>query len=219
MNRYTHAQPSHGFSRLAAHIFSIISLTTANRLFIRQSLLHDPRIPCILFTSLQRSHANTRSFSTIHCLSKSKTSKMVGANGVATRAKRKSHPTGPERPQKQLRALNGKDSTGVNTPEIDLMSDDDFDLDGPQLLSNLAADTAEWQAAIEQVVRNVVSIRFCQTCSFDTDPALTSEATGFVVDAERGFVVLLQLQAHLNPITKWICLLLLNTANIFVDIS
>lgn len=48
------------------------------------------------------------------------------------------------------------------------------------------ADTAEWQAAIETVVRNVVSIRFCQTCSFDTDPALTSEATGFVVDAERG---------------------------------
>ncbi|RAL60336.1 hypothetical protein DID88_000112 [Monilinia fructigena] len=114
---------------------------------------------------------------------------MVGPNGVATRAKRKSHPTGPERPQKQLRVLNGKDSTGVNTPEIDLMSDDDFDLDGPQLISNLAADTAEWQAAIEQVVRNVVSIRFCQTCSFDTDPALTSEATGFVVDAERGYIL------------------------------
>jgi pro-apoptotic serine protease NMA111 len=50
------------------------------------------------------------------------------------------------------------------------------------------ADTAEWQACIENVVRNVVSIRFCQTCSFDTDPALTSEATGFVVDAERGYV-------------------------------
>ncbi len=50
------------------------------------------------------------------------------------------------------------------------------------------ADTAEWQACIENVVRNVVSIRFCQTCSFDTDPALTSEATGFVVDAEKGYV-------------------------------
>jgi hypothetical protein len=48
------------------------------------------------------------------------------------------------------------------------------------------ADTAEWQACVENVVRNVVSIRFCQTCSFDTDSALTSEATGFVVDAERG---------------------------------
>ncbi|EDN97016.1 hypothetical protein SS1G_01944 [Sclerotinia sclerotiorum 1980 UF-70] len=114
---------------------------------------------------------------------------MVGTNGVATRAKRKSHPTVPERPQKQLRALNGKESTGVNTPELDLISDDDYDLDGPQLVPGLAADTAEWQAAIEQVVRNVVSIRFCQTCSFDTDPALTSEATGFVVDAERGYIL------------------------------
>lgn len=51
------------------------------------------------------------------------------------------------------------------------------------------ADTAEWQATVENVIRNVVSIRFCQTCSFDTDPALTSEATGFVVDAERGLAI------------------------------
>lgn len=51
------------------------------------------------------------------------------------------------------------------------------------------ADSAEWQATIEKVVRNVVSIRFCQTCSFDTDAALTSEATGFVVDAEKGYIM------------------------------
>lgn len=57
----------------------------------------------------------------------------------------------------------------------------------PMVLPGLA-DTAEWQEALEKVVKNVVSIRFCQTCSFDTDPALTSEATGFVVDAEKGFV-------------------------------
>ncbi|CAK7239997.1 MAG: hypothetical protein STHCBS139747_001432 [Sporothrix thermara] len=52
-----------------------------------------------------------------------------------------------------------------------------------------SAETAEWQETIQRVVRNVVSIRFCQTCSFDTDPALTSEATGFVVDAERGYIL------------------------------
>ncbi|KAL9103858.1 MAG: hypothetical protein Q9163_001136 [Psora crenata] len=51
------------------------------------------------------------------------------------------------------------------------------------------ADTAEWQATIEQVVRNVVSIHFCQTCSFDTDAAVSSEATGFVVDAKRGYIL------------------------------
>lgn len=61
----------------------------------------------------------------------------------------------------------------------------DVELEGVRVVPGLA-DTAEWQAAIEKVVRNVVSIRFCQTCAFDTDPALTSEATGFVVDAERG---------------------------------
>ena len=51
------------------------------------------------------------------------------------------------------------------------------------------AETAEWQATIEKVVRNVVSIHFCQTCAFDTDSALASEATGFVVDAKRGYIL------------------------------
>ena len=51
------------------------------------------------------------------------------------------------------------------------------------------ADTAEWQHTIERVVRNVVSIHFCQTCSFDTSAALSSEATGFVVDAKRGYIL------------------------------
>lgn len=51
------------------------------------------------------------------------------------------------------------------------------------------ADTAEWQNTIERVVRNVVSIHFCQTCSFDTSAALSSEATGFVVDAKKGYIL------------------------------
>lgn len=50
-------------------------------------------------------------------------------------------------------------------------------------------DTAEWQKTIEGVVKSVVSIHFCQTCSFDTDPAIASEATGFVVDAEKGYIM------------------------------
>ncbi|KAF2455375.1 putative nuclear serine protease HtrA2/Nma111 [Lineolata rhizophorae] len=52
-----------------------------------------------------------------------------------------------------------------------------------------AGDSAEWQATIEKVVRNVVSIHFCQTHSFDTDPAVSSEATGFVVDSEKGYIL------------------------------
>ncbi|KAL8696111.1 MAG: hypothetical protein Q9201_007822, partial [Fulgogasparrea decipioides] len=50
-------------------------------------------------------------------------------------------------------------------------------------------NSAEWQDTIEKVVQNVVSIRFCQTCSFDTDAAISSEATGFVVDAEKGYIL------------------------------
>jgi pro-apoptotic serine protease NMA111 len=86
-----------------------------------------------------------------------------------------------ERRPKQLRAVNGTESAGENTPEVTSI----LDQEEPRVVPGLA-DTAEWQAAIEKVVRNVVSIHFCQTCAFDTDPGLTSEGTGFVVDAERG---------------------------------
>jgi hypothetical protein len=69
-----------------------------------------------------------------------------------------------------------------------MYDEEEIEIEDTRVLPGMA-DTAEWQACIENVVRNVVSIRFCQTCSFDTDPALTSEATGFVVDAERGYVL------------------------------
>ena len=115
---------------------------------------------------------------------------MNGPN-VATRSKRKEppHHAIDGRHPKHLRQNGDLSSGSDNTPE----NHDDFegeydDYDDPRLqpLLPVGPDTAEWQATIESVVRNVVSIRFCQTCSFDTDPALTSEATGFVVDAERG---------------------------------
>jgi len=116
------------------------------------------------------------------------TSIMNGNNGTL-RAKRKNiDPTTSERPSKQQRAMNGKESAGENTPEVGSLFENEIDIDEMEetrIIPGLA-DSAEWQATIEQVVRNVVSIRFCQTCSFDTDPALTSEATGFVVDAEKG---------------------------------
>ena len=60
------------------------------------------------------------------------------------------------------------------------------------------ADTAEWQATIEGVVKSVVSIQFCQTHSFDTDSAVSSEATGFVVDAERGYILTNRVGYHMR---------------------
>jgi hypothetical protein len=106
----------------------------------------------------------------------------INTNGSA---KRKQFPTSEGRPQKQQKSINGKESVGDNTPEVGSIFEDDMEMEEPRIIPATMADSAEWQATIENVVRNVVSIRFCQTCSFDTDAALTSEATGFV-DAERG---------------------------------
>lgn len=115
------------------------------------------------------------------------TSNMNGSNGTV-RAKRKNIDPASDRPAKQQRSMNGAESAGENTPEVGSRFEDEMDteeVEEVRIMPGLA-DTAEWQATIEKVVRNVVSIRFCQTCSFDTDAALTSEATGFVVDAEKG---------------------------------
>lgn len=82
--------------------------------------------------------------------------------------------------------LDGFDSDGV--PK-DL---DDMDVNGGAALNMLPADaedSAEWQETIEMVVKSVVSIHFCQTASFDTELSMASQATGFVVDAERGYIL------------------------------
>jgi pro-apoptotic serine protease NMA111 len=71
------------------------------------------------------------------------------------------------------------------------VQDEDTDMANTGQLSamlEVANDSPEWQETIQKVVPTVVSIRFCQPCSFDTEYADTSEATGFVVDAERGCV-------------------------------
>lgn len=100
----------------------------------------------------------------------------------------------PSKIYKQDLYLN-KAETGENgqppTEDEQYIMDMDGDADDRISLPPVAAtaDTAEWQATIEKVVRNVVSIHFCQTCSFDTDPAISSEATGFVVDAEKGYIL------------------------------
>lgn len=47
----------------------------------------------------------------------------------------------------------------------------------------------QWQETITKVVNAVVSIQFTHVSNFDTETSLVSEATGFVVDAERGLVL------------------------------
>ncbi|KAH7275321.1 trypsin-like cysteine/serine peptidase domain-containing protein [Fusarium solani] len=115
-------------------------------------------------------------------------------NGAAAsaRAKRKA-PGSPDQVPPAKRAVNGKLSPDDNTPDI-VEFDDHSDLTDDlhphaAMYIGTPGSLGEWQDTIQKVVRNVVSIRFCQTCSFDTDPSLTSEATGYVVDSERGYIL------------------------------
>ena len=58
-----------------------------------------------------------------------------------------------------------------------------------QIRNIVTHDKAKWDKTIQNVIRSVVSIHFSYTRAFDTDPPLNSEATGFVVDAEKGYIL------------------------------
>ncbi|RKF54886.1 Pro-apoptotic serine protease NMA111 [Erysiphe neolycopersici] len=134
--------------------------------------------PFVQRVNLGKTYSLTYPFSTVLSLH--------NMNGLSSPKKRKQYPgSAIERPQKQHKLFTGMDSNQSN-----ILSDEDLEIEVEETrIVPGVADTAEWQACIEKVVRNVVSIRFCQTCSFDSDSALTSEATGFVVDAERGYIM------------------------------
>jgi hypothetical protein len=116
-------------------------------------------------------------------------SSTIMTNNGDSRSKRKQPPTpSNDRPMKQIKSdsleyTNGSEpANGVDMP---------LDMDDGRTMTRVptTADTAEWQNTVQKVIKNVVSIHFCQTCSFDTDPAVASEATGFVVDAEKGYIL------------------------------
>ncbi|KAK0248555.1 Pro-apoptotic serine protease [Friedmanniomyces endolithicus] len=81
-------------------------------------------------------------------------------------------------------AVSAPDTKGHSSPQQSV------DEEGGSIIV-AAADTAEWQATIEKVVSRVVSIHFCQTCAFDTDSAISSEATGFVVHVDESTAYIL----------------------------
>ncbi|KAF5006006.1 hypothetical protein FDECE_7580 [Fusarium decemcellulare] len=70
-------------------------------------------------------------------------------------------------------------------------------------------ESEAWQRAIEKVVQSVVSVKFAQPYSFDTDFSSTSEATGFIVDAERGYLSYVLTNRHVvgaGPFSGYILL-------------
>lgn len=96
-----------------------------------------------------------------------------------------------ERPAKHLRPEGSVLTPGDSTPANGTVYDIEEEEDAGRMvaLGPTQADSPEWQATIEIVVKSVVSIHFCQTCSFDTELSMSSQATGFVVDAERGYIL------------------------------
>jgi len=56
-------------------------------------------------------------------------------------------------------------------------------------LTATAADDTAWKETLERISSGVVSIRVDTTRAFDTEWNSSSQATGFVVDAERGLIL------------------------------
>lgn len=69
-------------------------------------------------------------------------------------------------------------------------SDESMD-DGSRPIIDIpgAANSSRWSQTITESIKSVVSIHFTNITNFDTEICLTSEATGFVVDAERGIIL------------------------------
>ncbi|MDH4126904.1 MAG: S1C family serine protease, partial [Gammaproteobacteria bacterium] len=55
--------------------------------------------------------------------------------------------------------------------------------------TNEAAEEPAWATTLERISSGVVSIRVDSTRAFDTEWNSSSQATGFVVDAERGLIL------------------------------
>ena len=59
-------------------------------------------------------------------------------------------------------------------------------------MANLENSTRQsrWQRTLQEVFPAVTKIKFCRTIAYDTEEAFGSEGTGFVVDAELGYLYL-----------------------------
>ncbi|BAP72982.1 pro-apoptotic serine protease NMA111 [Kluyveromyces marxianus] len=68
-------------------------------------------------------------------------------------------------------------------------SDNEPNVGSIEMGSSLFNNNAKWQDTISKVVQSVVSIHFSQVAPFDSESAIVSEATGFVVDAKLGIIL------------------------------
>jgi S1-C subfamily serine protease len=117
----------------------------------------------------------------------------VEQNGTT---KRKQSPTSPtkEFPLKQIKLeLDSHTSEGIMSHSLDWeKAKDDALSELPSqahITTVIGQDTSEWQKTIEKAIKGTVSILYCHSHSFDAGPVICAQATGFVVDAEKGFIL------------------------------
>ncbi|KAJ2628443.1 hypothetical protein H4R22_003885 [Coemansia sp. RSA 1290] len=70
----------------------------------------------------------------------------------------------------------------------------DMHIDTPEAMPAVQPDVVvqkvpKWQQATEASFNGIVSIRFSQPIAFDTEQASCANATGFIVDAQRGIIL------------------------------
>lgn len=166
-----------------ASVSAIPSTTPGRQYFYQQSL---------------QLHRLDKTYNYVNCIPQFQstayfsTSQIMTTNGDARGKRKKSPIKGLDRPAKILKHDSYPPATEIDQSlEESIYNMDSDPEDHISLPPNpaMAANSVEWQETIEKVVRNVVSIRFCQTCSFDTDSSISSEATGFVVDAQKGYIL------------------------------
>ena len=59
----------------------------------------------------------------------------------------------------------------------------------PLAVGEVASEPADWRATLERIAPSVVTIRVDAPRAFDTNWNMSTQATGFVVDAQRGLIL------------------------------
>ncbi|MCP4272282.1 MAG: hypothetical protein GY781_10000, partial [Gammaproteobacteria bacterium] len=65
----------------------------------------------------------------------------------------------------------------------------------------LLAETASWKSTIDEVTNSIVSIQLEVPRAFETSRPMSSQGTGFVVDAERGIIMTNRHIVQPGPVT------------------
>ncbi|KIW75565.1 hypothetical protein Z517_10307 [Fonsecaea pedrosoi CBS 271.37] len=80
-------------------------------------------------------------------------------------------------------------ATSHNLSHVDEDAVKSLSLVNPSMVNPSPGDPGKWHATLDKAIRSVVAIHFSCPRPFDTDSSSSSQATGFVVDAEKGYIL------------------------------